>query len=67
MYWSRFDICAAYYHYACIAKSYYTCARIDRQLTRLGYRPALSEQRLSGLSSNAKQIYMRLVREEFKR
>jgi hypothetical protein len=66
-YYDSFDICSAYYHYACDHASSYKAASIMDKLTRLRYRPSMSEQRLSGISTNAKQIYMNLVRKHYAR
>lgn len=67
-YYNRFDICAAYYHYACLMiNTYYYLTKIDSQLHRMKYRPGLSDSRLSTLTPNAKAIYMQLVRKHYGR
>lgn len=64
----RHDVCAAYYHFAGLLtnlEDYGGLCRIDDVLSRIGYRPGLSDSRLSSISPNAKAIYMRLVRAKF--
>lgn len=62
MHWNRMDICAAYYHYACITKSYGKVCRIMDTLERLSYKPGLSDRNLATTTTNTKEIYMELVR-----
>lgn len=72
MYWDRFDICAAYYHFVCLTivrSKHYSLDEIIRyqlgvymQLHRLRYKPGLSDSKLSNISDNAKAIYMGLIR-----
>lgn len=62
MYFDRFDICAAYYHFAKLAMVNPARRRkaLD-QLNKLRYRPGLSDRNLATISPNAKAIYMNLV------
>ena len=72
MYFDRFDICAAYYHFADTLTfcsnvhhglSIIYSLKISRQLTRLKYKPGISDSNLATISDNAKTIYMNLIRE----
>jgi hypothetical protein len=74
--WNRFDIAAAYYHFAhCNRWGWFNaldeqeherlnqyCWRKAHQLARLRYKPGLSNRQLATISPNAKAIYMGLVR-----
>lgn len=71
MNWNRWDICAAYWHFSLldspiygeeiwfIQETYYS------RLNDMHYKPGLSDSQLSKISTNAKQIYMQLVRKHF--
>jgi hypothetical protein len=62
---NRFDVCAAFNLYSVLwggdGAPYEN--RIQWRLSRIGYRPAPSEEYLSGLSPDARSTYARLVRE----
>ncbi|RCJ37863.1 hypothetical protein A6770_13800 [Nostoc minutum NIES-26] len=69
MYWNRFDICAAYYHYCHlpfknISIQNYQWKLLD-QLYRLRYKPLLNDRRLATLNPNSKAIYMSLVKSSY--
>jgi hypothetical protein len=76
MEFNRFDICAAYYHFAMLpvrsglqykypSVSYWQCI-YEKRLLAMKYRPGLSDSRLATISPNAKAIYMGLVRKYLK-
>jgi hypothetical protein len=57
----RFDICNAYYMYAVLyGWDDYTDGIMCR-LKKIGYEPSSSEEKLSGMSENARQILESLV------
>jgi hypothetical protein len=74
MYFDRFDICAAYYHFAWSLTAYrgmhydyQTVSRLQCQVAArlelsLRYKPGLRDSRLHSMTPNAKAIYMHLVR-----
>lgn len=73
MYYDRFDICAAYYHFA-YSLPYFRGMQYNYsdvlskgtkyalQLNRIRYKPGLSDSNLSTMSKNAKLIYINLVK-----
>lgn len=63
MQFDRFDICSAYYMYATL----WNCSSdnvqaIWRRLERIDYKPSHSEEKLEGLSENAQEILVSVVR-----
>lgn len=73
MYFDRFDIAAAYHHFAFLTLyrgMHYDYERVSKlQFTIaarlelvIRYKPGLSDSKLSTISPNAKAIYMGLVR-----
>lgn len=74
MYFDRFDICAAYYHFALTLPAFrgmhYSYDKVSqlqfviaaRLELSLRYKPGLSDSRLHSMTPNAKAIYMNLVR-----
>jgi len=64
MHFDRSDILAAYNLYSCFygGDGYHYENGIRCRLSRIKYRPSQSEEYLSGLSENAKEIYAALVR-----
>lgn len=66
MYWNRFDICAAYYHYCHLAFQNTSLQnyqwKLLSQLYRLRYKPLLNDRKLATLNLNSKAIYMSLVK-----
>lgn len=73
MYWDRFDILAAYSHFAYLTLYRglpYDYEQISKRqfaialrLEALRYKPGLSASRLSTISPNAKAIYQGLIRQ----
>lgn len=61
-YFDRWDVCAAYHMFAVLWNGGQPASSYGVRLSRIGYRPAPSEQTLEGLSPNAKAIYGSLVR-----
>jgi hypothetical protein len=70
MYWDRFDIASAYYHFADLLAKVKIQGRyrikIVTQLDRLRYRPGLSDSNLATTSENAREIYIALVKKHLK-
>ncbi len=72
MYFNRFDIAAAYYHFAHLriyrgmTYDFYKILQYQiqkaTQLQTMRYRPVSCDKKLSKLSPNAKRIYMNLVK-----
>lgn len=68
MYFSRFDICEAYYVFACLYHSGQGSEqyKILARLNRIGFKPSFSLSKLGkyrlGLSENGYEIYKGLLR-----
>lgn len=69
MYWNRFDICAAYYHYCKLPFKNQSLQnyqwKLLNQIYRLRYRPLLNDRKLATLNPNSKAIYMSLVKPSY--
>ncbi|BAZ47519.1 hypothetical protein NIES4103_01200 [Nostoc sp. NIES-4103] len=69
MYWNRYDICAAYYHYCNLPfknKSLQNYQwKLLNQIYRLRYKPLLNDRKLATLNPNSKAIYMNLVKPSY--
>lgn len=74
MYFDRFDICSAYYHFAELlvttkqghaGKAIIRSLEIELQLERMQYKAGISDSKLATASDNAKAIYMNLVKQYF--
>ncbi|MFN6572235.1 hypothetical protein [Dendronalium sp. ChiSLP03b] len=69
MYWNRFDICAAYYHYCHLPFKNINLQnyqwKLLNQLYRLRYRPLFRDRRLATLNLNSKALYMSLVKSSY--
>jgi hypothetical protein len=68
MYWDRFDICTAYFHFSMLyspqlnADARYFQLKLVKRLDDLRYNPGISDSNLKTCSENAKMIYMQLIR-----
>ncbi len=63
MQWDRFDICEAYYCYACdyMGGQNSVEMRIMARLNRMGYRPGFGGVQYRDLNENARAIYRELI------
>lgn len=73
MYFDRFDIACAYYHFSMLipdsvmSKEKFIAfkqrqAKAERQLANLQYKPGLGASNLHSCSENAKAIYVALIK-----
>lgn len=64
MFFNRWDVLSAFYMYSVLYNGGRYAADVAARLRKLEFRPAPSEEKIEGLSENAKAIFGRLVRSQ---